>query len=262
MNELQLTGLEQTEIVNWDFEGIKEDLKKTLSIYETTVYTDETIKTAKSDKATLAKAKKIVEDQRKAFKTKCLEPYDALEPKVKEIVGMIEEQRIAIDSVVKEYTERQKQQKQEEVKKFYMKKASPLGDLAEPLFEKVLDPKWLNATTTKSKYSEEVIAAVSKVQSDLTAIKAIKSPFEATLIEKYVSTLSLDEVKAKQEELVSVAQKAGLTGNSGTQPSAEAAEPKESSGDGETVLKIRATEKQLDQVFDFMSAIGVAYEVM
>ena len=86
MGELQLVNLEGTDIATWNFELLKDELAKTLSVYKTTVYTDDTIKLAKDDKAKLAKAKKIVEDQRKAFKAKCMEPYDAIEPQVKELV--------------------------------------------------------------------------------------------------------------------------------------------------------------------------------
>ena len=64
MNELQIVTLEQTDITTWNFAQLKEELGKALSVYKNAVYTDETIKMAKDDKAKLAKAKKIVEDQR------------------------------------------------------------------------------------------------------------------------------------------------------------------------------------------------------
>ena len=68
MNDLQIVALEQMDITTWDFERIKANLESALTVYQNTVYTDETIKSAKDDKATLAKAKKLVEDRRKAYK--------------------------------------------------------------------------------------------------------------------------------------------------------------------------------------------------
>ena len=59
MNDLQIVNLEQTDITAWDFARIKEELAQTLSQYQSIVYTDDTIKSAKNDKATLAKAKNI-----------------------------------------------------------------------------------------------------------------------------------------------------------------------------------------------------------
>ena len=68
------------------------------------------------------KAKKVIEDCRKAYKAQCLAPYEALEPQVKELVSMIEEQRLLIDETVKEYENRQKQEKEVAVKTYYDKK--------------------------------------------------------------------------------------------------------------------------------------------
>ncbi len=262
MNELQIVSLEKTEISSWDFESIKAELAQALSVYKNMVYTDESIKSAKDDKAVLAKVKKLIEDQRKAYKAKCLAPYDAIEPQIKEIVGMVEEQRVLIDNVVKDYTERQKLEKEEEVRKYYDKKAFVLGDMAEPLFSKLLDSKWLNASTSKSKYEEGIQETITKAKSDLDAIRAINSPFVDTLIEKYVETLSLDEAKAKHDELVMAASKAGLNQTGATSEIVEKNSiPVVSNDTDGTVIKIHANQNQMNQICDFMKAIGVTYEI-
>lgn len=256
MEELQLVSLEQTDITAWNFEALKEELSRALSVYKTTVYTDDTIKLAKDDKAKLAKAKKLVEDQRKAFKAKCMEPYDALEPQIKELVSMIEEQRVAIDEVVKNYTERQKAEKEAEVRAYYDKKAHVLGDLAAPLYEKILDQKWLTASSGK-KYQEEMQIKINDVLTDVRLLMAMESPFVDTVIEKYVATLSVDEAKAKHEELVTAASKAGL-GQQASSPVAP--EPvKETVIDAEngTLVKLYGNKSQITQVMDFAKALGV-----
>lgn len=260
MEELQLVSLEQTEITAWNFAALKEELARALSVYKTTVYTDDTIKLAKDDKAKLAKAKKIVEDQRKAFKAKCMEPYDAIEPQVKELVAMIEEQRVAIDDVVKDYTDRQKAEKEAKIKAFYDKKAHVLGALAEPLFEKLLDQKWLTASSG-NKYQEELQIKINEALSDVRAILAMESPFVDTVMEKYVATLSVDEAKAKHEELVDAASKAGL-GQQTTQ-SAVSAPVKEQTIDAENgiLVKMYGNKSQVTQVMDFAKALGVNIEI-
>lgn len=264
MNELQIVNLEQADITTWDFARLKDELGQALSVYKTTIYTDETITIAKDDKAKLAKAKKIVEDQRKAYKAKCLAPYEALEPQIKEIVGMIEEQRVAIDDVVKDFTERQKIEKEEAVRKYYEKKAFVLGKLATPLFEKILDPKWLNASASKAKVEEAIQIAINNALNDINAIKAMESPFVDTLLDKYVATLSLDEARAKHTELVEAATKAGMNQRQ-TEVSSQTVKVEEKSvvanSEEGTVLKVYANQSQLNQVLDFMKAIGVAYEL-
>ena len=99
MAELQVINLEGTEITRWDFALLKSELEQKLELYKTLVYTDDNIKSAKNDRTTLNKAKKVIEDCRKAYKAQCLAPYEALEPQVKELVAMIEEQRLLIDEI-------------------------------------------------------------------------------------------------------------------------------------------------------------------
>jgi hypothetical protein len=219
---------------------------------------------AKDDKAKLAKVKKIIEEQRKAYKAKCLAPYEALEPQIKEIVGMVEEQRTAIDDVVKGFTERQKAEKEKSVREYYEKKAFILGDLATPLFEKLLNPKWLNASASRKKVEEEVQIAINNVLNDINAIKAMESPFVDTLLEKYVATLSLDEAKAKHTELVEAATKAGINQQQAeiNSPIAQTEEKQVVANDEEGItLKLYANQSQLEQVIDFMKAIGVNFEI-
>ena len=100
MNELKVINLDSTDITTWDFQALKAELQAYLSEYAGLVYTDETIKDAKKDRTTLNKAKKVVEDARKAYKARCLEPYEAMEPQIKELTGLIEDRRQQIDEIV------------------------------------------------------------------------------------------------------------------------------------------------------------------
>lgn len=268
MNELLVSNLEQIDITKWDFEQLKEELESVLSEYRTLVYTDDTIKAAKNDRAQLGKAKKAVEDQRKAYKERCLAPYSAIEPRVKELVGMIEEQRQAIDDVVKDYTERQRAEKEKFVRSCYDKKSSTLGDLADSLYGKLLESEshsnWLNASVAKKKVEEEVQEAINSAAEDIAGIKAMKSPFEKTLIETYVSTLSVDAARSKHEELMEATAKAGMSQQADsilTRQSAEEEEGAAARSEDGVVLKVYGSQRQLNQVFDFMKAIGVKYEI-
>ena len=266
MNDLQIVALEQNDITTWDFASIKANLEAALSVYKNSVYTDETIKTAKDDKATLAKAKKLVEDRRKAFKEQCLAPYAEIEPQIKELVAMIEDQRLMIDGVVKEYTDRQKTEKEKEIRAYYDRKAVPLGDLASKLFEKLLDPKWLNASTKRLKYEEEVQLAINSAAQDIQSIRAMGSPFVDTLLETYVRTLSLEEVKKQAEELQEAYDKAGFSNKpeAAVQTINQESVMNTLAVDMEkgTLLQVYASQNQLGQIMDFMNAIGVRFEVL
>lgn len=92
----------------------------------------------------------------------------------------------------------------------------------------------------------------------------MESPFVDTLLEKYVATLSLDEAKAKHFELVEAATKAGLNQQQAEvtfQTAKTEDKPVVANAEEGTVLKVYASQYQLNQITDFMKAIGVTYEV-
>ena len=101
MEELQIVKYENTDISTWNIDQIKEQLAKELEYYTDVVYTDDSFKSAKEDRAVLNKAKKVIDDARKAYKAKCLEPYEAMEKRIKELLDMVEVQRKHIDEKVK-----------------------------------------------------------------------------------------------------------------------------------------------------------------
>ncbi|MBQ8167140.1 MAG: DUF1351 domain-containing protein [Lachnospiraceae bacterium] len=265
MSELQIVNQMESEITAWDFETLKSQFEEKLSVYKNMVYTDDSIRSAKDDKAYLNKVKKALEDKRKAYKAECMAPYEAVEPKIKELVNMVEEQRLLIDETVKDYENRKKAEKEKNVKAFYDKKAFALGEYGEKLYEKLLDPKWLNASTGKKQYEEGVITAINKAANDIAEIKAMESTFYNTLMEIYIETVDIEKVKAKDLELIDSAQKAGIMSVAGeVSVTAESSKFKSNTSaqeDGGIILKVYASEYQLEQLCDFMKAIGVTYEL-
>ena len=88
-----------------------------------------------------------------------------------------------------------------------------------------------------------------------------------TLIELSCQTRSLDRVKEKQLELEEAANKANLTTNITTPaiensylPHLEISNKASTLPDDRVVLRLIATQSQLNQVTDFMKAIGIQYE--
>ena len=265
MNELQLTRFDNTDITTWDFQALKAELQAYLSEYEGLVYTDETIKQAKLDRTTLNKAKKVLEDARKAYKVRCMEPYNAIESQVKELTGLLDERKRQIDDTVKDYEARKKAEKEQKVREYYDRASYGLGQYREPLYEKLFNPKWTNATMSVAQYREEIQTAVASAKRDLDSIRDMQSPFYETLKDVYVQTLSMDAVLRKNEELKEAADKAGLTEAAAAYPAAPVTnEPVEKAKDEEdaAVIKIYASEAKVNQICDFMKAIGVRYEIM
>ena len=269
MSEFQVARYENADITTWDFAMFKAELQSGLDAYAGVVYTDETIGSAKNDRATLNKVKKVIEDARKEYKARCLAPYEALEPQIKELVEMVEKQRTLIDETVKDYENRQKEAKELEVRQFYNRKAVVLGTYADILYPKLFDKKWLNASTSRAKCEESILIAINGAVTDMEAIRASGSPFVETLLDIYAETLSMEQVKAKQNELETAAKKASLTTAGKTGDMIEAKEsvqdnilPVKVDCEAGTDVKIYATENQWKQLSDFMKVIGVRYELL
>lgn len=258
-SELSILGsvsLEKTDITNWNIEEIKHQLEEALSAYKNIAYTDTNIKVAKKDKADLNKAKKIIEDARKAYRKQCLEPYNAIEPHIVELTNMIEVQRIAIDEVIKEYEIKRIEKKEEKIRACYEKLSAPLGEYADALYPRLRNPKWFNVTTDKRHYEESISLAIEETAKDIRAIKELKSPFYETIIEKYINTLSLQQAVQKHEELLRAAQMAGLSGDVSRDASQEIEGEDNKSDIREINLCIYADEIQYDKIIKYIESIG------
>ena len=266
MNELIVSRLENTDISTWDFPALKAELQEALSQFEGIVYTDDTIKDAKNDRGILNKAKKAVEDARKAYKARCLEPYDAIEPQIKELTAIIEDKRLKIDETVKEYEVRQKDAKEKEVREYFDRISGVFGENADRIWDKIFDPKWVNATTPAAKYRAAIQDAVGSVSRDLESIKELNSLIRDNLTERYFETLSMDEAMKTNEELKEAVGKAGLVGSitveSAAAPDTEQEDAHQTNEEEGVLLRIHASKTRLDQICDFMKAIGVTYEIV
>ena len=268
MNELKVMKLDNTDISTWDFPSLKAELQAYLSEYEGLVYTDEAIKDAKKDRATLKKAKDVIESAKKAYRARCLEPYDAVLPQITELVELIEGRRKKIDETVKAYENTLREAKEKDIREYYDRVSGNLGPNAEKIYAKIFDPKWTNATTSTGKYREAIQNVVASTARDLRKIEELSSPYEESLREVYIDTLSMDAVLKKKEELETAARKAGLTSMVKSNSEALSAQVMDTSekaavdeADG-TLVRIHASQARLDQIFDFMGAIGVTYEIV
>ena len=126
MNEISVVVKQEPGKVSWNFEEIKQVLEDGLEVYRTTAYTDATIKTAKSDVATLRKLSAAIKERQKEVKDKCLEPYAIIESQAKELIALIEKPINAINDQVQDYERRRKEAARKEIMDYWNKKSESL----------------------------------------------------------------------------------------------------------------------------------------
>lgn len=185
--------------IEWNSEEISKQVQMMMSAYTDVVYTEDTMKVAKDDRATLNKFKKVIEDRRKEVKKKCMEPYEQFEKEVKEITALIDKPIGMIDSQIKEYEEKQKAEKKSQIQAAYDESIGEFGnDLP---FERVFDTRYLNATFSLSKAMSEVIEKIEKFKTDIATIDSLDSKHKLNVRDVYVRTLDLSQAMAEDRRL-------------------------------------------------------------
>lgn len=185
--------------IDFNNEEIKKELTLRLEKYKGLVYSDEQIKLAKSDRATLNKFKEAIENKRKEIKKQCLKPYEDFELKIKEITALIDKPILEIDKQVKSYEEKLREEKREVITCIYNES---IGDLSPILpLKRLWDDKWLNVTYNLSNISKEIQEAIEKVKKDLEVIGQLKSEFDLQVKDKYLQTLDLSQALQEKTRL-------------------------------------------------------------
>lgn len=176
------------KVIEWNHEAIKKEVAEKVERYKNLVYSPEQVKEAKSDRANLRKFVDALDAKRKEIKKQCLEPYESFEKQVKEIIAVVNEPILMIDGQVKNFEERQREEKLEEILKIFNGCGFP--DWVNP--SKILDEKWLNASVKLSTIQAEIEAKLNQITNDLDTLENLPEfAFEAT--ETYKDTLDLNK---------------------------------------------------------------------
>lgn len=187
------------EVIDFNFEELKKEITERASNYVNLVYTDDQIQDAKKDRATLNKFVKALSDERIKIKKECMKPYDDFEKKIKELDGIVNQAIKNIDEQVKSYEEQQKADKLAIIKGYWNACEKPF----EITLEKVLDQKWLNASTTLKSVYAAIDEFIKKTESDLeTLSKLPEFSFEA--VEIYKDSLDMNKAISEGHRLAEI----------------------------------------------------------
>lgn len=182
--------------IEFNNEQLKSELSEKLEYYKNIVVTEDSIKPAKEDRATLNKLRTALESKRKEVKKECLKPYEDFERQVKELVAMIDEPIELIDTQLKTFDEEKKAKKQKSIEVFYTANVGKLRDIL-PL-EKIFNQRWLNATFDFMKVSAEMMEIFEKTENDIKIIKAMKLDCETQVLDAYLKNLDMSEALAEK----------------------------------------------------------------
>lgn len=172
--------------IEWNHEELKKEISSKMDEYKTLVFTEDTIKDAKKDRADLNKLKNAFEDERKRIKKLCMDPYNRFESQVKEITSLIEEPIRLIDAQIKEVDLKKKAQKRKQIEDLFRN----IGFQSFVALDQIWDDRWLNASVTLGKIEEQMKSIMYQIGEDVVTIHKL-SEFSFEAMEVYKNTLNL-----------------------------------------------------------------------
>lgn len=171
MQEELTVRVEHPELpaIRWNEAEVQQNLTEMLAAYTGRVYTPETIKDAKADRAAVNKLDKQLSDAARSAKAFYMKPLEDFLQSAKQMQGQCKAVSGAIDQQVKAVEEAERQDKADALWPVY---ADCIGELRELIpFDRLLVPQWLNKTYDLAKASRELRKSVETRREELRLIR-------------------------------------------------------------------------------------------
>lgn len=198
--ELRVNEVAIPEKIDFNYEELKAELTDKVKFYESLAYTDDQIKDAKADRATLNKLKKTLNDERIRREKEYMQPFNEFKAQVDEIIGIIDKPIAVIDKQVKEFENQKKANKQKDIEELF----AGMGFQSFVTLEKIFDPKWLNASVSMKSIEEQMRSRMYQIGNDVLTLHNLPEfGFEAT--EVYKQTLDINKAIKEAQRMVEIA---------------------------------------------------------
>lgn len=198
--ELRVNEVTIPEKISFNYEELKAELTEKVAFYETLVYTDDQVKDAKADRATLNKLKKTLNDERIRREKEYMQPFNEFKAQVNEIIGIIDKPIAVIDKQVKEFEDQKKANKQKDIEELF----ASIGFQSFVTLDKIWDPKWLNASVSMKSIEEQMKAKMYEIGNGVFTLSRLPEfGFEATEI--FRQTLDINKAISEAKRMSEIA---------------------------------------------------------
>lgn len=188
------------ERIDFNFEEMKAELSEKLATYNALVVTEDSIKSAKADKANLNKLRTAIEDKRKEIKKLCLAPYESFEKQCKEIVALIDQPIKSIDGQIAVFDQKLQDEKWEQISAFYKAEIKELISVV-PL-EKIVSPKWKNKTESLETICNGIGDTLDRIRTEIETLdESCPEEFRDQVKDVYLKNYSLSEARQEYKRL-------------------------------------------------------------
>jgi hypothetical protein len=192
MQEELTVRVEHPELpaIRWNEAEVQQNLTEMLAAYTGRVYTQDTIKDAKADRAAVNKLDKQLSDAARSAKAFYMKPLEEFLQSTKQMQTRCKAVSGAIDQQVKAVEEAERQDKQDALRAVY---ADCIGDLRELIpFDRLLVPQWLNKTYDLAKAGRELRKSVETRREELRLIRETCGEDAEACTTEYLRELNLN----------------------------------------------------------------------
>lgn len=170
--------------------------------YRSIVVTEDGVQAAKQDRANLRKLQANIDQVRKECRAAALAVSAETEANCKELVATLETAVQSLDTQAKAFEARRKEEKAARLKTYFDRENELHNTKTYLTWERVLDPKWLNATASEDAAEKAIDAIITDTVNGIAAIVSLQSPFEVELLDHYRETHDVTAVLQKNARLL------------------------------------------------------------
>ena len=255
MKDMELITRQEPGLVEfYNFEDLKTILEAELVRYQNIAYSEDDLKEAKADQKKLKDLRKAIDDKRKEIKKIYMQPYEVVEAQTKELIALIDAPLKAIGTYLDSAQEAEKEKKRQEIRAFYDREATPLGELADALFASpsFWNPKWELKSAKAKMWQDEIREKIAQAAADLSSLQSAGGEHTPALIAKYLECQDMEQVHQFRESLTAAKE---------ISTTVEAADEQDNVV-GWQIMKIHGTRRQMQMLRDQLEIMGMEFEIL
>ena len=187
------------ERIDWNRREFLELVQSAMERYEGVTFTEDQVKEAKEERARLNALKKAISDRRIQIKKAVMAPYTQFEAEVGEVTALIDKPIAEIDRQIKEFEDRQKEEKREALRLHFLKIAGDMGAFL--TFDQIFDRRYLNATVTLAKARRDITDKVKRIREDLKTVEGVEEEYRPMVRDVYQKSLDMGRAMSEMYRL-------------------------------------------------------------
>lgn len=281
--QLEVSEIKALEPVKFNYEELKTQLTTKVENYKSIVYTEDSMKEAKADRANFNKLAKALNDEKIRVKNRVLELFEigVFEKQCNELIDLAKEASSHIDTQVKAFEQQVKDEKLKQIMDFFIENVGDYKDLID--FDTIYNERWLNVTYKMDQVEKDILHIFTKTKTDMNVIdtqftddninKQVKMEYFAQIANSSVLTLAilkgneiiennkkLEELKEKEESSQNITKSEEKITNSSQNITQNQENVTESEELQILDFRVHVTQRQKFALREFLKANNIKFE--